>query len=284
MRIEVIHGLTASTSQVASQSVSQAVSQAVSQSVSQAISQTSSHSIPYLTLKILDESLLIDGLPRCVCAFDHENTLIAEASMILKDSAFIGNVWVHPLFRKHILLFKVLKQLLECAHQNNIYQYEAHVREYTQIKPNEYTGRLGLPLLEQESVFYEYFIAPTVSFSLRPSLESVFFNEILPSHKRSQVTRRFFNAHTNVIVEDYAHVYQSFDENHHQVSIGHVTQWDYDDLNLGLEALNYASQFYDYLNFKSPLPVCEHFHVVKMYKTAIFKNRHEQNKDHKVAL
>ena len=66
-----------------------------------------------------------DGLPRYVFVFDHDQ-LVGEACVVVKDIAFIGNVWVHPDYRKGVVLFKMLKKLLEFANQHQVYEYEAH--------------------------------------------------------------------------------------------------------------------------------------------------------------
>ena len=132
-------------------------------------------------------------------------------------------------------------------------------------------------MLEEDKVFYEYFVSPSPSsFSL--------IKEVLPCTKRSQIIQRFVHENVSVVVEDYAKAYQSVDQHYNLMNIGHVTLWDYDSLEKGVAALQYYSQFYDYLNFKSDVPVCEHFNVAKMYKTSVFKNQRAQNKVHKVAL
>ena len=224
-----------------------------------------SHSIPTLKLNILNEDLLFDACVQYVYVFDNNNETIGEASIALNSIGFIGNVWIHPQFRKSLILFKMLQKLQKTTQEHGIKEYEAHIRDYTTITPSEYSGRLGIPLLTPYSVFYEHFLSPSLKL-----IKSTFIKKQLPSTRRSKIINIFYNDSTSITVEDYAYVYESLRADNTPASIGHVTQWDESNLDI----LRYASQHYDYLNVKSPMLLNENFHVEKVYKTRVFKSAH----------
>lgn len=211
------------------------------------------HSIEGLTLHIVDESLLYDCEMLYVFAYDDHGSLVGEMSVTLGDIGQIDNVWIHPAFRNNVLLFKMAQMLKSTV---DIKHFEAHVRDYTPITPDHYSGRLGLPKMLRSHEFYEYFLAPSLGYKKVESLA-------LPSNDRSIHVHQFENG---MIVEDYAHIYCSTNNTGQQVSIGHIKDFIEPD-----EYLHAITQHYAYLNLRTLKPLEPEFNVVKHYKTTVFK-------------
>ena len=214
------------------------------------------HSIEGLTLNVINESLLYDGEIMYVLAYDEQKNLVGEMSVTLENVGRIENVWIHPTLRNNVLFFKMAQML-----KSNIstQHFEAHVRDYTRITPDVYSGRLGLPRMLRSYDFYEYFLAP--SFEKKKYGKARFS---IPGNKRSMDIHQFENG---MIVEDYAYVYYSTDLFGRKVLMGHIN-----DFILPDHYLHQMTQYYDYLNFRTLTPLGKGFNIVKSYKTTVFRS------------
>lgn len=192
----------------------------------------------------------------------HNKMLIAEVSLIIRSIAekkigYIGDLWIHPDFRQHMLLFRLLKMMKEFSDFHSIKHFYCIVKENTLVKPSDYTGRVNIPLLSRVGFGYEIFLSTeSIQKTHSCQLKKLDFSEGCQLFKhltRQDVFQDWPNFRSKMIplwlsinkdavllLEDSEKVMKTFSNNKDKVIIGHIIYFGFLSPEIGYNLLHDA--------------------------------------------